>query len=145
MSELFNQIKKDSIQFRKEKSPFAVKTTHLISTIDAYVKDNSFSEVTDDIVVKVVRGQIKKTSDLKSILETAKSDLTEVDEELSWLTKFLPLETSKEDIQITLNSFFETNEKTMKSMGLAMKFLKDKFGNSLNPQMASQVVKEYLQ
>lgn len=145
MGELFNEIKKDSIQFRKEKSPFAVKTTHLISTIDAYVKDNSLSEATDDIVVKVVRGQIKKATDLKNILLKNQTDISEVEEELVWLSKFLPAEISENDITKELELFFETNEKTMKSMGLAMKFLKNKFGNSLNPQAASQVVKGYLQ
>lgn len=145
MSELFTEIKKDSINFRKEKSPFAVKTVHLISTIDSYVKDNFLDELSDDVVIKVVRSQIKKANDLKTILINAKADTSEVQEEIDWFMKFLPKEVSKEDIITVLDSFFETNEKSMKSMGKAMTFLKEKFGNALNPQAASSAVKSYIQ
>lgn len=144
MSELYTEIKRDSIEFRKSKNPFAVKTTHLISTIDAYIKDNHISEITDDVIVKVVRGQLKKTNDLRSILVSNNTSTTEVDEEIAWLTKFLPVAPSETDIIAVLDVFFENNEKTMKSMGKAMAFLKEKFGNSLNPSQASAIVKGYL-
>lgn len=144
MSEQFNKIKSESINLRKEKSDLAPVSVHLISTIKSFAKDNNGDKVTDEIVTKVVRSQIKKTNDLIDILNKNSGDVSNATRELEYLEKYLPEETGEQAIVDELVIFFETNEKTIKSMGKAMGHLKQKFGNSLNPSVASGVVKNFI-
>lgn len=143
MSDMMAKIKKDSITFRKEKSPLAPTSIHLISTITSYAKDNNGGEITDEIVVRCVRSLIKKQEDLIKMVSD-KKDTTEEVTELKFLNRYTPPEVSESVISEAVSKFFETEEKTMKNMGKAMAALKSNFGDSLNPATASKIVKDYI-
>lgn len=149
MSKLFNDIKSKSVSFRKEKNPLSGTSTYIISEIK---KDNKAKavggvepEITDDVVISVLKREIKKENGLIQIISDKPNSeelVNESNERISFYNSFLPSETSKEDIIAELDSF--VTEKSIKQMGYCMKRLKAKFGNNLNNSTASLVVREYL-
>ena len=141
MSELFNKVKKESINMRKNKDSLAPKSVFLVSTINSYAKDNNIVDISDEDVIKCVRSLLKKLNDIDKCAGTEYNV-----EEKTYLTGYLPKETSDEEINSALEAFFdqEGNEKNMKSMGKAMGYLKSKFGNNLNPSTASTLIKNFI-
>lgn len=140
MSELFNRIKKESISLRKDRDAKAPFSTYLISVINSYTKDNQI-EIDDDAVIRCIRSSVKKLNDAD---KASGSNANAA--ELSYLAQYLPSETSLEDINAFLKTFFsEVPEVSMKLMGGAMAKLKQNFGSDLNPATASKAVKEYIQ
>lgn len=142
MSELFEKIKSDSKKLRLARDPLAPSSVHLISVIQAVAKKDN-TDVTDEMVISSVRGQIKKLNDMISLTE-GKVDTSATVAEREFVSKYLPQEVSSEQIIATLDTMFDGKEKSIKDMGRTMKTLREMFGTSLNPGMASAIVKEYL-
>lgn len=149
MSELFNNIKSKSISFRKEKHPLSGTSTYIISEIKkenkSKSKDGIEPELTDDVVLTILKREIKKENGLLQVISDktgSEKSVKESNERIEFYNSFLPKETSKEEIINELDKI--VSEKSIKQMGNCMKHLKTKFGNNLNNSTASAVVREYL-
>lgn len=149
MSDVFEKIKKSSISFRKEKSDMAPIATYLISEIQkenkSKSKDGVEPEISDDLVYKILKREIKKENGLISVIKDKPDtdDYVKKSEKvIDFYNSFLPTETTTEEIMAELISFAKV--KDIKQMGNCMKHLKEKFGNSLNTVSASTIVRNYL-
>lgn len=146
MSDIFNKIQARNIELRKAKDKLASELTFLISNIktEAKTKNPSDPEITDSLVISNIRSQIKKANETIS-LTNGKTDVKPIEDGIKELESFLPVETTEEDIRNFVKSCIGDSQKSMKMMGQIMKSLKEKFQDSLNPQIASKIVKEELQ
>lgn len=146
MSDIFNKIQARNIELRKSKDKLASELTFLISNIktEAKTKNPSDPEITDSLVISNIRSQIKKAKETIS-LTNGKADVKHIEDGIKELESFLPVETTEEDIRNFVKSCIGDSQKSMKMMGQIMKSLKEKFQDSLNPQIASKIVKEELQ
>ena len=141
------QIPIRNIELRKAKDSLAQELTFLISNIktEAKTKNPSNPEITDSLVISNIRSQIKKAKETIS-LTSGKIDVKHIEDEIKELEKYLPQEVSEQDIRNFVKEIISNSEeKSMKLMGQIMSKLKEKFKDSLNPQMASKITKEELQ
>lgn len=145
MSDIFKAIQSRNISMRKEKNSLAQETTFLIASIksEAKVKNPSDPVITDSMVISAIRSQIKKAKETIS-LAAGKTDVSHIEKGIAEIEQFLPVETSEEDIKKFVIETIGDTEKSIKMMGQIMSKLKEKFKDSLNPQVASKIVKEIL-
>ena len=100
------------------------------------VKDQGLPEVTDQVCIKVINGQIAKTKKVIDLFEKSKqspnsseSQLTKADQtieqnqqEIATLEKFLPTQLTDEELQSAIESELESNplERTQVNFGKFM-------------------------
>lgn len=93
--------------------------------------------VTDDMIVDAAKKEVKQLEETQSYcVGTAK--FVEIARCIDYAKALLPKMATPEDIRA-----FLTENKVEKNMGACMKALKERFGNSLDSKMASEIAKEY--
>lgn len=110
-------------------------------------------EINDTHAMAALKREIKQTNDTikitKEALEKQGKDLTVLDKEytkLELLNSFLPKQLTEEEVLNEVESAILTLsvEKNMKSMGVVMKHLQSKLGDTVDSSMLSKVVKQSL-
>ena len=95
--------------------------------------------VTDEMIIKSVKNEIKQLNDLKQYCTEGTERFAEVIEKINYCEILLPKMISKEEIQAYL-----LDNNVEKNIGVCMNTLKSVYGTALDGQMAQGVVKEYI-
>ena len=104
------------------------------------------SEATDEIVLNVLKRQVKQRNDsIKEYTDLGKLEVAEdLQKEIDILKEYLPEEASDEDIRKTVeDAFSELNPSSMKDMGRIMKYVSEHLSNA-DMSKVSALVKEKL-
>lgn len=146
---LLEKIEKKRDIFRRTQEKEAVSFfSYLIAKARAPGKNDEAGprESTDAEVISVIRKIIKENNE---VFELAKDLDTQTN--LAWqnvlLENLLPKQMSEEELTKLLRSFvcaFIGAEKSMKSMGVIMNYLKENYSGQYDPQMASKIAKSLL-
>ena len=97
--EIFNLQK----EFMKEHNPLLSVLRLLIADIKNKEIDKH-SELTDDEVMKVIQKTVKEKKDSIESFKAGGRDVSEMENELSWLQSLLPEEMSEDEIKSVLES-----------------------------------------
>ena len=110
-------------------------------------------EVNDTHAMTALKREIKQTNDTikitKEALEKQGKDLTVLDKEykkLEVLSSFLPKQLTEEEVETEVEfTISELRvERSMKSIGIVMKHLQSKLGDTVDSSILSKVVKKHL-
>lgn len=112
---------------------------NILETAQKFAKEKQ-TDITDTMIFDAAKKEIKQQNDLKEYVDANNSEkLAEISLVIDTATSILPkLATEGEILSYLLNENIEKN------MGVCMKSLKVKFGDSLDGKIASCVVKEYI-
>jgi uncharacterized protein YqeY len=146
---LIEQIRQDQLQARKDRAAFAPVLTTLLGEAVMIGKSAGNRETTDDEVIAVIQKFIKNARETIATLNTGKyqadtwgsNKTKELTLEVDVLSKYLPKQLSSEQLLEIFNAQFASGvEKTPKSKGVLMKFLKDNYANQYDGKEAAVVI-----
>lgn len=137
---VMEKLKSDIVIAMKDKSLKNRLTTlkNILDTAQKHSKERK-SEMTDEDVVFGAKREVKQLNETLSFVkdEPAAQELREM---IEVANEFLPkMATEKEIVEFILS-----NKETSSNIGLMMRALKEKFGDSLDGRIASKLVKENL-
>ena len=159
---IIDQIKKDLINFQKEKRQYEVSSLRmLISSITNKEKDKRLklssqyageeldlkSKLTDEEVLEVVSSEAKKRKDaIEEFKKAERADLLEKEEiELKSLQKYLPPEMGEEEIKWIVKDVIEEQKITdMKGIGIVMKEVLKRTKGLADGKKINSIAKELL-
>ena len=151
MSDIFSTLKSDNLKFRKEKSRYSGESNFIISKINdankALTKDGITPVVSDTLAIQELRSYVKQQ---KQLFDTIKESNDETSKEIAldnikFAEGYLPKDIPEEQIVDDIKSILDTlDDKSMKSMGIVIKNLKQKYGDSFNGGIVSPLVKKIL-
>ena len=95
--------------------------------------------VTDDMIIKSVKNEIKQLNDLKEFYKPEDDKYNTIVIKLSYCEAILPAMATEDDIKAYL-----INNSIEKNIGVCMKSLKTHFGANLDGRVAQEVVKTYI-
>ena len=131
----------------KEQDKFTLSVLRMLKSALQLEKISKKHDLDDNEVIAVIKKQVKTIKD--SIVEFEKFNKTEevekLNKEIEVLTKYLPPELSKEELEKALDEIFaEVKPESIKDMGKIMKAVSSKLGNSADMSLVSSLVKEKL-
>lgn len=95
--------------------------------------------VTDDMIIKAVKNEIKQLNDVIGYYEAGSDKYNEVVEKIRYCEAVLPQMASEKEIMDYL-----VNNGIEKNIGACMKALKSNFGANMDGKVASMVAKKYV-
>ncbi len=143
---MFEKINTDLVNALKSGDKFQLSVLRMIKSALQLEALNNKKELTDDVVINVLKKQIKQRKD--SIMEYENLGKIETADnlrkEIAIINSYLPEEASMEDIKRVIDEAFqEINPSSMKEMGLIMKYVNEKLNNA-DMTKVSTIVKERL-
>ena len=105
------------------------------------------NEAGDDIVIDVVSKQVKKHREsIEEFKKGNREDLVKnLEREIELLSKYLPKQLTKEEIEVEINKAFDKVKPTsMKDMGLLMKELTPVLKGKADMKLVNDLIKEKL-
>lgn len=119
--------------------------TVLVSDIDKLGKEKH-QEPTDEDVITIIRRLLKSNNEMQKILSDQESvKLNETIHERKLLESFLPKQLTESELTLIIgNICIEVEAISKKDIGRVMKTLKERYGTSVNMQLASTLVKRVL-
>lgn len=139
---IFNQIKTDQLQFRKEKDSVRSKVlTTLIGELQTTAINSGTKEISDTMCLEKIKKFMDANKEMQAIKFT--EDLV-IEAEV--LTKYLPQQLSEDELTAVIVNFItdEGLEKSPKNIGKVMGYLKKSYPSKYDGEIASSIVKEYL-
>ena len=103
--------------------------------------------INDDETTLLLQTMIKQRKDSIDLFKKGdRQDLVEVEEhEIKIISTFLPLQLTKEEIEQAVHEAIKLSEAiSIKDMGKAMTFLKEKYSGNMDFRIASIILKEKL-
>lgn len=143
---MFEQINNDIMAALKSGDKFKLSVLRMMKSALQLEKTNSKKELTDEVVISVLKRQVKQRNDsVKEYEDLGKVDVAnDLKHEIEIINAYLPEEASLEDIKKTIEeAFAEINPTSMKDMGSIMKFVTEKLSNA-DMAKVSAIVKERL-
>ena len=140
---LLNDLK-DSM---KEKDEVKKNTVQMVRAAILQIEKDKGIEVTDDQIIEIIAKESKKRKDAAVDFEkSGREDLINQNtRELEILSKYLPKQLSKEEIEDIVKKVIDkVSATTMKDMGIVMKEAKTKIGAAADGRTINEVVKELL-
>lgn len=136
---ILNDIKKKSIELRKNKSQIASFSSFVVSEIENIGKNNGNRLTTDDEAISVIKKMIDRN---KSNISLAKDGyvILKLEVENDLLRSFLPEMASDEEIENLLRREFGLEIPMNK--GIAMGAIKKKFGSLVDMKQAGSIVSQ---
>lgn len=111
------------------------------------VKIDSRSELSEDDVIGILKGELKKRQQAKELyLSGERSELAANEEyEISIIEEYLPQALSRAELTAAVeNAIKELSASSMKDMGAVMKHLKSELGNLADGKQLSEIVRQKL-
>ena len=144
---LYDKVISDMTTAMKEQDKFKLSVLRMLKSALQLEKISKKHDLDDNEVIAVIKKQVKTRKD--SIVEFEKFNKTEevekLNKEIEVLTKYLPPELSKEELEKALDEIFaEVKPESIKDMGKIMKAVSSKLGNSVDMSLVSSLVKEKL-
>lgn len=147
---LYVTIANDMKEAMKNHDKDSLSTLRLLkSDIDLYLINNKMerNEASDDIVIDVVSKQVKKHREsIEEFKKGNREDLVKnLEREIELLSKYLPKQLTKEEIEVEINKVFDKVKPTsMKDMGLLMKELTPVLKGKADMKLVNDLIKEKL-
>ena len=140
---LLNDLK-DSM---KEKDEVKKNTVQMVRAAILQIEKDKGIEVTDDQIIEIIAKESKKRKDAAVDFEkSGREDLINQNtRELEILSKYLPKQLSKEEIEDIVKKVIDkVSATTMKDMGIVMKEAKLEIGAAADGKTINEVVKSLL-
>lgn len=112
---------------------------NILETAQKIAKENK-TTVSNEMFVDAAKKEIKQLNDLLAYCNDNEEKKNEIEYSISVAKELLPQMASESEIK----NFILENKENAGNIGAMMKLLKEKFGQSLDGKMASQIVKEIL-
>ena len=147
---LYVTIANDMKEAMKSHDKDSLSTLRLLkSDIDLYLINNKMerNEASDEIVIDVVSKQVKKHREsIEEFKKGNREDLVKnLEREIELLSKYLPKQLTKEEIEVEINKAFDKVKPTsMKDMGLLMKELTPVLKGKADMKLVNDLIKEKL-
>ena len=145
---LINQIKSDALIARQDrKTDIATFLTTLYSEASMVGKNAGNRESTDQEVLQVIEKFIKNANEVKNILLKNNKDVSNVDNEIKVLSKYLPKKMSYEELENVIREIIKELKSLINmqiQIGQVMGALKRNYSGAYNGKMASEIVKKEL-
>ena len=144
---MVNKIREKFIQVRKDKN-IILKSLYesLVNKIIVAEKSGQYKlPLTDDIILSLVKKEMKERKESQSYFKLGQDKYTEFDIQLVELNRYLPQQLSEEEVKdiirkIVLNNREEKNRG--KLIGLSVKEIGDRFDKSKISNMVGEVLNE---
>lgn len=147
---LYVTIANDMKEAMKSHDKDSLSTLRLLkSDIDLYLINNKMerNEASDEIVIDVVSKQVKKHREsIEEFKKGNREDLVKnLEREIELLSKYLPKQLTKEEIEVEINKVFDKVKPTsMKDMGVLMKELTPVLKGKADMKLVNDLIKEKL-
>ena len=144
---MVNKIREKFIQVRKDKN-IILKNLYesLVNKIIVAEKSGQYQlPLTDDIILSIVKKEMKERKESQSYFKLGQDKYTEFDIQLVELNRYLPQQLSEEEVKniirkIVLNNKEEKNRG--KFIGLSVKEIGDRFDKSKISNIVGEVLNE---
>lgn len=139
---IFKEIKKDQLKYRKEKDSVRAKVlTTLIGELQTKAINDGTKEISDELCLATIK---KFLDGNKEMMEVKPSDDLKVEAET--LMVYMPKQMTEAELEAVILNYItdEEIEKSPKSIGKVMGFLKNKYPSMYDAQVASEIIKEFL-
>lgn len=138
METKIRQLIKEAMIHKNENA----KTTYKSILDNAFkiAKNDGNRAVTNDDFIKAAKNEVKQLNDLYEYVKNDVVRTTEIKEKLKYCEVILPKMVTAEEITEYL-----TSNNIEKNIGVCMKSLKTKFGNTLDGKMANGIVRQYIE
>ena len=144
---MIENVAKDLTSAMQEQDKFTLSVLRMLKSALQLEKISKKHDLTDDEVITVVKRQVKTRKDSMSEYEqyNKMEEVENLKKEIEVLSKYLPPELSKEEIEKVLDDIFaEIKPESIKDMGKIMKEATAKLGNAADMSLVSSLVKEKL-
>ena len=143
---MFEQINNDLKDALKSGDKFKLSVLRMLKSALQLEAINKKCELTDEVVISVLKKQVKQRNDsIKEYEELGKEEVVnDLKHEIEIINEYLPEEASDEEITKCVDdAFSEINPSSMKDMGRIMKYVSDHLSNA-DMSKVSAIVKEKL-
>ena len=143
---MFETINNDLKEALKSGDKFKLSVLRMLKSALQLESINNKVELTDDVVINVLKKQVKQRNDSKNEYEKlGKVEVVnDLNKEIEIINKYLPKEASIEEIdKVISEAFQEINPTSMKEMGQIMKYVSSHLAN-VDMTKVSTIVKERL-
>lgn len=145
---LYSTINNDMKEAMKSHDKETLSTIRLLkSAIDLQKINNKLSEITDDLVIEVASRQVKQHKEsITEFRNAGRNDLADnLEREIKLISKYLPEQLSKEEIEKELDKIFEeVKPESKKDMGKVMKEANIRLKGKADFKLVSEIVNSKL-
>lgn len=145
---LYSTINNDMKEAMKSHDKETLSTIRLLkSAIDLHKINNKLSEITDDLVIEVASRQVKQHKEsITEFRNAGRNDLADnLEREIKLISKYLPEQLSKEEIEKELDKIFEeVKPESKKDMGKIMKEANIRLKGKADFKLVSEIVNSKL-
>lgn len=145
---LYSTINNDMKEAMKSHDKETLSTIRLLkSAIDLQKINNKLSEITDDLVIEVASRQVKQHKEsITEFRNAGRNDLADnLEREIKLISKYLPEQLSKEEIEKELDKIFEeVKPESKKDMGKIMKEANIRLKGKADFKVVSEIVNSKL-
>lgn len=145
---LYDKINNDMKEAMKSHDKDSLSTIRLLkSAIDLQKINNKLEEITDDLVIEVASRQVKQHKEsITEFRNAARNDLADnLEREIKLISKYLPEQLSKEEIEKELDKIFEeVKPESKKDMGKIMKEANIRLKGKADFKLVSEIVNSKL-
>lgn len=144
---LKEKLMEDLKEAMKNKDVIKKNTVQMVRAAILQIEKDKGIQVEDDKILEIIAKEVKSKKDaLKDFEKAEREDLiTQTNQEIEVLQKYLPKQLSKEEIKVELEKIIaELGATTMKDMGNIMKEAKVKMGAAADGKTINEVAKEIM-
>lgn len=145
---LYSTINNDMKEAMKSHDKETLSTIRLLkSAIDLQKINNKLSEITDDLVIEVASRQVKQHKEsITEFRNAGRNDLADnLEREIKLISKYLPEQLFKEEIEKELDKIFEeVKPESKKDMGKIMKEANIRLKGKADFKLVSEMVNSKL-
>ncbi len=144
---MMETVTKDLTNAMKEQDKFTLSVLRMLKSALQLEKISKKHDLEDDEVIAVIKKQVKTRKDSMAEFEkyNKMEEVENLKQEIEVLSKYLPPELSKEELEKALDEIFaEVKPESIKDMGKVMKEVSARLGNSVDMSLVSSLVKEKL-
>lgn len=130
---MFAKINTDLMNALKSGDKFKLSVLRMLKSALQLESINNKKELTDEVVISVLKRQVKQRNDsIKEYEALGKEEVVnDLKHEIEIINEYLPQEASDEEIEKTIaEAFQELNPTSMKDMGKVMKFVTEHLANA---------------
>lgn len=145
---LYDNINNDMKEAMKSHDKESLSTIRLLkSAIDLQKINNKLEEINDDLVIEVASRQVKQHKEsITEFRSAGRNDLADnLEREIKLISKYLPEQLSKEEIEKEIDKIFEeVKPESKKDMGKVMKEANIRLKGKADFKIVSEIVNSKL-
>lgn len=145
---LYDNINNDMKETMKSHDKESLSTIRLLkSAIDLQKINNKLEEINDDLVIEVASRQVKQHKEsITEFRSAGRNDLADnLEREIKLISKYLPEQLSKEEIEKEIDKIFEeVKPESKKDMGKVMKEANIRLKGKADFKLVSEIVNSKL-